>query len=296
MVEKEKRTLDLFYVMFKPRYKTSKWLENITRGLVTETVFRLWLDREILPTIRTNYRVINIGIFNPPHSYHPRLKNPFFDLIGDTPDFAIAHMEELDGEYGKGLVGLHQYDRFEVIIDIKCERGFHPGSTTGICERNCKRFKECVGKNEKRGWFPQSQVGQFNKFYNLISANKPKFGFIAWFPLPVLDKITIDIVQGGLVEHCYACVVLGSNFLMENHTFFKIFDNYVDWNLFAKNIRWVLLDENGKPSFEDYFLVQSERGQYRNICFNVDKAMTTNQMIDFVSKKAPDIFINKWGT
>jgi len=292
-MERDKRTLDLFYVMIQPRYRTSTWLENITRGLVNETVFRIWLDREISPKISTNYHVINIGIFNPPHSYHPELKNPFLGLIGDTPDFAIAHLEELNGEYGKGLVGLYQYDRFEVIIDVKYERGFHPGSTTGICRRNCKRFNECVGKNEKRGWYPESQVEQLNKFYNLISANKPKFGFIAWFPLPVMDKITIDIVQGGLVKHCYACVVLGSNFLKGNLTFFKIFDKHVNWDLFAKNIRWVPLDENGKPSFEDHFLVQSERGQYRNICFNLDKSLTTNQMIDFVSEKAPDIFINK---
>ena len=276
--------------MFRPRYKTSRWLENLTRGLITEATFRVWLDREILPKLHTNCHIINLCIFNPPHSYHPRLKNPFFRLIGDTPDFAIAHIEELDGEYEKGLVGLYQYDQLDIVIDIKCERGFHPKSTKGICTRNCKRSKDCIANNEKRGWFPGSQVRQINKFYNLLSKSKPRFSFIAWFPLPILDKITKDIVESGFVKHSYVCAVLGSNFLKDD-TFFKILDAYLDWNLFDQNIRWIPLDENGKPLFDDYCNVSSERGRYYNICFNLDKAMTTNQMIRSITKTAPDIFL-----
>ena len=274
--------------MFKPRYETSKWLENITRGLVTEAVFRVWLDCNISSKLGKNHHIINLCIFNPPHSYHPFLKNPFFKVIGDAPDFAIAHVESLNGEYGKGLLGLYQYDRLDVIMDIKCERGFHPASTSGICERNCERFKECVTNNEQRGWFPESQVNQFNTFYTLLSKLKPKLGLIAWFPLPTMDKITEEVVRSNFVKHSYACAVLGSDFLKGNG-FFKIFEKHVKWDLLNKNIRWICLDDEGNPQFQDSLKVSSERGRYNNICFNLSKAMTTSELIELINKKASDI-------
>jgi len=275
--------------MFKARYLTSKWLENITRGLVAEAIFRTWLDREILPKISQQYHIINLNIFNPPHSYHPNLKNPFFQLIGDTPDFALAHVEQ-NVEYGKGLIGLYQYDKLVLVIDTKHERGVHPKSTRGICQRNCKRFRDCFHAGEERGWFPETQVEQFKKFYSILSSSKPDLGFIAWFPLPILDKITIDLVSNNLIKWCYICVVLGSDFLGREHIFFKILDRHLNWKLFDHNIKWIPLDRDGRPLFEDTVLVSSERGKYKNICFNLNKAMSKNEFIDYLNQKIPFVF------
>ncbi|MEM2507456.1 MAG: hypothetical protein QXF61_10495 [Nitrososphaeria archaeon] len=244
----------------------------------------MWLDREILPRIPEHYHIINLNIFNPPHSYHPNLKNPFFQLIGDTPDFAIAHIEQ-NVEYGKGLIGLYQYDRLIVILDIKHERGAHPKSTKNICARNCERFNECFNANEVRGWFPESQVEQIKKFYNILSSSRPDFGFVAWFPLPTLDKITEEVVDHNLVKWCYVCVVLGSDFLGKNHALFKILNKHMNWEIFNQNIRLIPLDQNGKPLFEEIIHVPSERGKYKNICFKLNKTMSKNEFINFLDDK-----------
>jgi hypothetical protein len=275
--------------MFKPRYSTSKWLENFTRGIVAESIFRIWLDRKIYPMLSENYHIINLNIFNPPHSYHPNLKNPFFQLIGDVPDFAIAHVEQ-NIEYGKGLVGLYQYDKLVITIDTKHERGFHPKSTSEICKRNCDKFNECTQREEVRGWFPESQIGQFEKFYDVLSSMKPNIGFIAWFPLPMLDRITMDIVKRGLIKWCYLCTILGSDFLGEKHNLFDVLEKHMDWKLFDKNIRWIQVDQKGRPVFEDVIRVSSERGEYKNICFNLNKALSNQMFIEFLSKHVPFIF------
>jgi len=275
--------------MHKPRYDTSKWLENFTRGLVAEMILRIWLEREISPLISNEYHLINLNIFNPPHSYHPDLKNPFFHLIGDTPDFAIAHIEQ-PVDYGKGLIGLYQYDKLIIVIDAKHERGFHPNSTRGICERNCEKFNECINKGAVRGWFPESQVGQFRKFYDVLSSMKPKLGFIAWFPLPMLDRITTDVVKEDLVKWCYVCTVLGCDFLGKNHALFNLLEKHLNWEVFDRNIRWIPLDEKGKPVFEDVISVSSERGKYKNICFDLNKTMPKNKFIEFLNENVPFIF------